>query len=156
MATHGTFSPDFQANTALRSNERPGSLQPDHNTGRGPLCIHLAYRATPAVSLEFIEPPRPRPGLRRRISREQGCALETIGHAVDYLNDSYLNEGPDDEILSFSAPPLEAARILVAAQCRLLAAMPLVEPLSKRIWNKLRLRGWRRDCTGVVPLTSAR
>ena len=31
--------------------------------------------------------------LRRVLTREQGRALEMIGHAVDYLNDCYLFEG---------------------------------------------------------------
>lgn len=82
--------------------------------------------------------PSPASGrMRRKITREQGCALEVIGHAVDYLNDSYLYEGADDEIIDFSGPSMDAVRILIAAQRQILSSLPLVEPLPLRFWNTL-------------------
>jgi len=54
--------------------------------------------------------------MRRVLTREQGCALEMIGHAVDYLNDCYINEGPDHEVLDFNSPSMDAVRILISAQ----------------------------------------
>lgn len=90
--------------------------------------------------------------MHRIISREQGRALETIGHAVDYLNDIHLSEGPEDELLNGVCPITEAVQILVSLHMQLLSSLPLVEPLSQRLWNAI----FRRDparTSGVVPLS---
>lgn len=92
---------------------------------------------------------------RRIISREQGCALEMIGHAVDYLNDQYLLQGPDDEVLSFESPAMEAVWILIASQRELLRSLPVAEPLRRRAWNALLHRKKRAESLSVVPLSSS-
>lgn len=103
--------------------------------------------------------PEPSPAnsrMRRKITREQGCALEVIGHAVDYLNDSYLYEGADDEIIDFSGPSMDAVRILISAQRQILSSLPLSEPLPLRFWNTLLRRKSQFKATTVVPLSSSR
>jgi hypothetical protein len=90
--------------------------------------------------------------MRRVISREQGRALETIGHAVDYLNDLHLSEGPEDELLNDVCPITEAVQILVSLHMQLLSSLPLVEPLSHRLWNAIFHRHPART-SGVVPLS---
>lgn len=92
---------------------------------------------------------------RRIITREQGCALETIGHAVDYLNDQYIFEGPDDEILSFRSPSMEAVRILIASQRAILQSLPIAEPLRRRVWNALRGRKPQAALLSVVSQSSS-
>ena len=74
---------------------------------------------------------------RRVMTREQGRALEAIGHAVDYLQDIYLHHGPDQEILRSDSPAMEAVRILVATRRELLNSLPLRETFSQRVWNLL-------------------
>jgi hypothetical protein len=93
-------------------------------------------------------------GYRRIITREQGCALETLGHAVDYLRDSYINDGPDDEILDSSSPSMEAVRILVERRRELLFSLPLVEPLRRRIARRLFHRQ-RAESLSVLPFSSS-
>lgn len=90
--------------------------------------------------------------MRRVISREQGRALETIGHAVDYLNDVHLSEGPENELLNDVCPITEAVQILVSLHMQLLSSLPLVEPLSQRLWNAIFRRHPART-SGVVPLS---
>jgi len=90
--------------------------------------------------------------MRRVISQEQGRALETIGHAVDYLNDCHLSEGQDGEIVNVVCPVREAVQILITLYLQLLHSLPLVEPLSHRIWNSIlhRLPG---QTSRVIPLS---
>ena len=102
------------------------------------------------------EPPSANGRMRRKITREQGCALEVIGHAVDYLNDSYLYEGADDEIIDFSGPSMDAVRILISAQRQILSSLPLAEPLPQRFWNTLLRRKSQFKASTVVPLSSSR
>jgi hypothetical protein len=74
---------------------------------------------------------------RRVLSREQGRALETIGHAVDYLTDSYIHEGADHGVLDFRGPGLDAVHILVGAQRQIHSSLPFVEPFRLRLWQAL-------------------
>jgi hypothetical protein len=60
---------------------------------------------------------------RRRITREQGRALETIGHAADYLMDSYVHIGPAAAILHPNAAELEAVQLLIQARNRVLESL---------------------------------
>ena len=101
----------------------------------------------------------PAPGshrLRRTMTREQGRALETLGHAVEIVSAGYLHNGADDEILDFRGPELEAARILIAAQRELLGSLPLREPLALRLWHALLQRKTPLNSARVVPLSSSR
>ncbi len=117
-----------------------------------PKLVEMPCRAATDAPADLLEAA---PRIRRVISREQGCALETIGHAVDYLNDCYLNEGSDDEILDFSGPSIEAVQILISAQRQILRSLPLAQPLRQRVWNAM-LRRAPRSVSGMVALSSSR
>jgi hypothetical protein len=126
MATHGTFPP-LSSNSPKRREPVPAMLPGSPRRAR----LHLV--APPHGPVVPNDPTRTQRGLRRSITREEGCALEMVSHAVDYLNDRYLYDGPDDEILDFEAPAFEAARILAAAQQRMLGSLPLVESFGSRV-----------------------
>ena len=96
------------------------------------------------------------PKLHRVITREQGRALEMIGHAVDYLQDCYLHEGDDDEILDFRGPKMDAVRILVSAQRQIHRSLPLAEPLTVRLWHALLRRKTQYKSAAVMPVSSSR
>jgi hypothetical protein len=136
MATHAGVEADLKADLKLVQGRQ---------AGRSP---ELRTTAHP------FNPPQRR-GLRRIISREQGCALEMIGHAVDYLNDCYLHEGAEDEIIDFRGPTMEAIQILISIQRQVLHSLPLTEPFTQRLWNTL-LRRKQPKSPAVVPLTSSR
>ncbi len=96
--------------------------------------------------------PTNRKKVRRVISREQGNALETIGHAVDYLNDCHFSEGPDDEIVNGICPARQAVQILISMQLQIWHSLPLRESFSNRIWNAM----WHRmphQTSPVIPLS---
>jgi hypothetical protein len=110
--------------------------------------------------------------LRRVLTREQGQALETIGHAVDYLNDCYLFEGDEAEIINLGDSCTQALQILIAARTQVLQAAPLLEPRMHRLWKTLFHRNSERrpgiefhrrgdrtspaKPTTVLPLSSSR
>ena len=62
----------------------------------------------------------------RIINREEGRALEMIGHAVDYLTDCYLWAESDDCIIDFRCPAMEAVHILARMKLQILNSLPLV------------------------------
>jgi hypothetical protein len=72
--------------------------------------------------------------LRRTINREQGRALEMIGHAADYLTDSCLYEGKDDQIIDFRSTS-DALQILTSMRSQIMESLPLSEPFFSRVWN---------------------
>jgi hypothetical protein len=76
-------------------------------------------------------------GPRRLLTREQGLALEMIGHAVDYLNDCYLYEGDDHERINIGGFSSEAIRILASLRWQILQSAPIREPRTTRLWNAL-------------------
>ncbi len=75
--------------------------------------------------------------LRRILTREQGHALEMIGHAVDYLNDCYLYEGEEDELINIGGSSSDAIQILVSLRWQILQSAPIREPRTLRMWNAL-------------------
>ena len=75
--------------------------------------------------------------LRRILTREQGRALEMIGHAVDYLNDCYLYEGEDDELINIGGSCSQAIQILISLRWQILQSAPIREPRAMRLWNAL-------------------
>lgn len=86
---------------------------------------------------------RPAAGVRRRGSQEQGRALESLGHAVEYLVDSGLflrdERNQRDEH--------EAIQILMRLSRAVFAECPEVVPLRRRLeaWGE-RLTGRVFDC----------
>ncbi len=126
MATHARFEADL---------ERAGD-------GQGTELRQPARRSSTPLAQQSVLPWNTASqaavtGKRRVMTREQGRALETIGHAVDYLQDIYLHHGPDQEILRSDSPAMEAVRILVATRRELLNSLPLRETFSQRIRNVL-------------------
>jgi hypothetical protein len=107
--------------------------------------------------------------LRRVVTREQGRALEMIGHAVDYL-ECYPFEGDDKEIINIGWSTMKALGILVSARRQIVEALPLAEPRRLRFWNALFHRTSERSAgrsphrerereskpAAVVPLSSSR
>lgn len=87
---------------------------------------------------------------RRSITREHGRALEMIGHAVDYLNDCFLNEGADDEIINAARPYTEALQILISAHSELLWSLPVSETVTTRLLNFMFRRKPRLESGPVV------
>ncbi len=110
--------------------------------------------------------------LRRILTREQGRALEMIGHAVDYLNDCYLFDGEDDELINIGGSSNEAIQILVSLRWQILQSAPIREPRRLRLWNALFKRhgserpgvafhragdrGSQSESVSVLPLSSSR
>lgn len=81
--------------------------------------------------------------LRRIINRDQGRALEMIGHAADYLTDSCLYEGKDNQIIDFRSTS-DALQILTSMRSQIMESLPLSEPFFSRAWNHLLRRDGRR------------
>lgn len=110
--------------------------------------------------------------LRRILTREQGRALEMIGHAVDYLNDCFLYHGEDNELINVGGTPNQAIQILVSLRWQILEAAPVREPMGLRLWNALFHRtnserpaivfrgaeddGAQSKSASVLPLSSSR
>ena len=125
MATHPTVEADRIAALKIVRGGYSAALLPPRHSGSRPL--------------------------RRRIGREQGRALETLGHAVDYLCASYLQNGSDHAILDFRGPEMDAVRLLIDVRRELLASLPLIEPLMVRLWHGLRRHGTPFKSSAVVP-----
>jgi hypothetical protein len=64
----------------------------------------------------------------RRISPQAGRALEILGHAIDYLIDETIYDGPFSRL----DPRLQAVRLLVAANRAVYFACPEVPTLRQR------------------------
>jgi hypothetical protein len=59
------------------------------------------------------------------MTREQGRALEQIGHATDYLLDTYLNCGLESEVLHGQSPEMQAILLLAQARAQVLRSIPI-------------------------------
>lgn len=92
---------------------------------------------------------------RRSITREQGRALETLGHAFDYLNDKYACQGDDEEIINVRGPHTEALQILILAHREFMWSVPVRETLSARMWKTVFRRKDRSESAPMVTLTSS-
>lgn len=115
------------------------TLQEFSMTGSSSAVPQSIYGLHPAVAQQEISPARQRALRgRRRITREQGQALETIGHAADYLMDSYVHMGAKEAVLHPNADEMEAVRLLIHARNHVLESLAVVEPFSQRIATALR------------------
>ncbi len=168
MATHASFEPGLKADLHVPGAPAAALAEPPASERRGsaaqPLQWKPAADAAPTGNVSLPDAPtqpavtrgRMRRTMRRTMTREQGCALEMIGHAVDYLNDCYLHEGADDEILDFSGPSMDAIQILISAQRQILRSLPLTEPLTMRLWHAVLRRKSQFKSSPVIPLSSSR
>lgn len=71
-------------------------------------------------------------GHRRRINHDSGRALEILGHAIEYLTDTWAHEAD----LS-ARGPLDAVQILMAANRKVYFACPLEPNLRDRLRARL-------------------
>ena len=67
---------------------------------------------------------------RRHITPQAGRALETLGHAIEYLTDEYLQEA---EQVSAHDPNLQAVQILMALNRDIYYACPLQPTFTERL-----------------------
>ena len=143
MATHPRVDANMKADTKRVSDERAFEM---HRKSELPAYAHSIddsfYRAEPnlapiAVIPQALANPPVQHNLRRILPREEGRALEMIGHAVDYLYDCYLYEGDDKEIINSGGATMKALGILAAARVQILQSLPLQESRTTRLWNAL-------------------
>lgn len=84
---------------------------------------------------------------QRILSREEGRALELIGHGVDYLVDSYVYEGADDEFIDVGAFSNDAIQILVSMRHQILLSTH-VSASERRSIRTTFTRGDVEACAG--------
>lgn len=105
--------------------------------------MHSAAFSTTASVSSPMEVSRRRTRVRpivRRPTREQGIALEVLGHAIEYIMDSRMN-------FTESTPEDAAAiRLMIAASQQVFSECALHIPLHRRMkhWAKARLLDSRR------------
>ena len=176
MATHPSIEANMKADTKHVPSGRVSELQ---RRSELPAPAHraesLPFQAAPDIAPIAVIPQalanrQTRRKLRRVVTREEGRALEMIGHAVDYLNDCYLYEGDEKEIINIGGATMKALGILASARAQILEALPVAEPRTMRLWNALfhrsdgrssgrgshRRRDRESKPAAVVPLSSSR
>ena len=143
MATYSRFETGLRAERATsigEQNSRP-HFHPNGRQSQPSQCPLPWKQATETVSADHGSGRR----MRRIITREQGRALETVSHAVDYLQDCHLYKGPEKELINVASPATEAIQILIFFQQQMLQSLPLAEPLSQRLWKAIFPRRSRRQ-----------
>lgn len=176
MATHPSVKSDPMGNTTDVS-EMDNTVEVLTETDRGEAQLFRIVSKVRDVAPVAYMPPSlaensKTRNLRRSLTREQGRALEMIGHAVDYLNDCYLYEGDEDELINIGGSSTQAMEILIAARRRILQSVPVRGPRVHRLWNALFHRNPERrpgtefyregdrasqpKPTAVLPLSSSR
>jgi hypothetical protein len=73
---------------------------------------------------------------RRRISREAGHALETLGHAIEYLSDEFIHSGG---ALTAHDGQVEAVQLLMGINRQIYFECPVVPSLGERCRALLRM-----------------
>jgi hypothetical protein len=73
------------------------------------------------------------PAPRRRISPMNGRALETLGHAIEYLTDEYALSAIQVGKLDTRDPRIEAIQMLMALNRQIYYTCPEIEPALRRI-----------------------
>ncbi len=72
---------------------------------------------------------------RRRISREDGLALEILGHAIDYLSDEFIHHGGS---LTARDASVQAVQLLMRLNREIYLNCPEVPSLADRFRALLR------------------
>ena len=85
----------------------------------------------------------------RRPDRSQGHALETIGHAIEYLVDSYAIESHTTE----EGSSAEAVQLLAHLSRSIFEECPVVLPLHHRVRSLFfaKAKAWRTGDAHPVP-----
>ena len=76
-----------------------------------------------------------RPFVRRRLSPEEGRAIEILGHAIEYLTDEYVHRGG---AFTASDAEVEAIQLLMKLNRQIYFACPEVPNLGERWRTRLR------------------
>jgi hypothetical protein len=74
-----------------------------------------------------------RPFVRRRLSPEEGRAIEILGHAIEYLADEYCNDAHPKGCLGNADPRIEAIQMLKALNRKIYYSAAKVEPAFTRM-----------------------
>ncbi len=84
----------------------------------------------PLAVVAVLSRPEEKTSRRRSISPRAGHALETLGHAIEYLTDEFVHEGGS---LCHHDPRLEAIQLLMARNREIYLACPVVVSLQARL-----------------------
>lgn len=111
-------------------------MMPLHKPGPPSLLVQFSSGVTQAEAQRI---PRQQPRIVRRGSREQGRALEILGHAIEYLVDSQLFALDQASVRSED----EAVQIMMRLSRAVFAECPEVITLRQRLrlWITDRLSG---------------
>jgi len=91
------------------------------------------------ISFATLAPDLAATSLRRRrryVSPAAGHALETLGHAIEYLSDEYVKEGG---LFAARDPRIEAIRLLMALNREVYFACPELPSFGERLRSWLRV-----------------
>ena len=141
MANHPSVEADPMADAncvSEKDNTAAVLLKPDRE---GVQLFRTLSTLRDVAPIAYMPPPLAENlkarNLRRILTREQGRALELIGHAVDYLNDCYLYQGDENELINIGGPCSEALQVLVSMRWQILQSAPVREPRAVRFWKSL-------------------
>src|ERR1700756_2280251 len=88
-------------------------------------------RSVVVESINFI--PDTRVNRRRHVSRQSGEALETLGHAIEYLADEFAFHGGVFATGSPDDPQIRAIQILMAANRSVYFECPIAPSFRERL-----------------------
>jgi hypothetical protein len=74
-----------------------------------------------------------RPFVRRRLSPEEGRAIEILGHAIEYLADEYCADTQPKGCLGNADPRIEAIQTLKALNRSIYYSAAEVQPVFRRM-----------------------
>jgi hypothetical protein len=88
------------------------------------------------LSMPIASGVQARTNRRRRITPQAGHALETLGHAIEYLTDEFVHRGGN---MSSSNGELEAVQLLMALNRKVYFECPEVQTIGERLRTALHL-----------------
>jgi hypothetical protein len=102
------------------------------------------HGSPPVAVVAVVSRPEEKIKRRRSISPQDGCALEMLGHAIEYLTDEFVHEGGS---LCHHDPRLDAIQLLMARNREIYLACPVVLSLPERFRDFIQpiLSGVRRE-----------
>lgn len=74
---------------------------------------------------------------RRHIDPASGCALEILGHAIEYLTDELVH---NSEVILADDPRVQAIQLLMTLNRQIYFSCPVVPTFGERCRSFLRLR----------------
>jgi hypothetical protein len=123
MGAHSTT--DRSTSDRLKADR---SLVSTSGTATLPLAIPVGIAVPLGGPLENVLQAGGR-GRRRRISPEAGHALETLGHAIEYLSDEFVHSGGP---LTANNAQVEAVQLLMGINRQIYFDCPIVPSFSER------------------------